>query len=1397
MPLVLNENGELVYQEGYTPRFSQLPNTLGVDLKKYEPYIGGEAEYIKGPYNQQQWDDERAENQSGFAKFGNSVGQGLGTFTTALASTVTTLGSLPFAIGEGIMEGSAQKGMDVLINNPIMQGINEFDKYLKEDLLPTYYTKEQQESLFNASKGTDLLNGLGFLASNVIPNAAVVKLFGNFSKMANAAKAGKLVGVLDKAVDAGQITNAEKMILGGVGKYFEKAPAMIGATVGRIGESAMEAYGTYEQVKQSLEAESKLAQQELEIYGTTDKRILTPEQIEAEAKKQRDNVFGGNMTLSFSDMLQFTRWFKGDNIADRFIKDGLKTTVRQLGKGDLIKSLIKESTQEAAEEGYQFLLSKGAEKSAKGKSFIEGVSEASGELFTTIEGQKSMLLGAILGGGVGTALNVRNEKELKPELEKLAANLTLTGNTTDRYIITPEGKRIINPELSKIATNFMFYEQQKQKAIEEGNQQAYDLAEKMQFSDLVAAKQDAGQLEDFISELKEMAKATPEEVESMFGELPTRNGRKLTPQEIVAEKIQLAERVQELNNGLSKLPALQGLPKAAFGLVRHNLFTQEALRNELEKLDLEIATVKGKAVNEYDLVTGEVTEGKLLPFDKLQLEAYEEARKIVFDNYAEVTKKFNELIKNPETAVKEVNKAQDNAVKQAVTEVENTIKETETLVKESEESKDIVDNKGNEFTFIAENEDGSIVVEDKEGNVFIQSKEQFNKNFKKEELTDTEETNDLPVTPEDERLAENNDRFVDPDSNKKFTILSSSGQAIQLDGNEVIIEEGEAVIREEFKQQTETFNKPTTSNNIVTTPSDKPNVIQFKAEEGTIENLEETNKRRVANGLDEINEADLESDEFTPIKLTVVINGRANNSITHYFHTPDYYYRTAEYEQIEKSDLTDEAKKKLHEANLEKYKRIRSQLVQAIKNNKSVILNTVSKSTGVLNYNPRVDGQRKTDSVLTIFEEATVQEFIAPKSHNLYIIENGKAQQIKTKGLRIITNVEQLEDGSFKITTLDSVLGKNEFISRFEYGVGEMLYDVVAPNGSVLTITPFTKKGFNSEQIDGIANLLLHRLTNDNIIEVNGQEKAIVGTESNPGIVDSLIYIGTVKSKSSEAINSQLVFAKDGTLLLGKQKIIKEDPEAFDKIKAHLLQYKSKPQFKMRSKDIESFGIPTQTEKGWKIEKPTSYLNFMFKGENALIQTALNKTKFVNSYFNFATDNNGDLLISGKKDVSKETSQIKSVSNIEAKKAEIERRRQEELLIPQSLDKLPGYLAEGIIKAVEQLSINQRYEIVKQAISGKTAQQIVSELNLIDADGRRNTEIVRQVRAYYGIPSQDTEGYQEWKNKVDKINAKYDAEIAALEQQESKPEINNAVKEKENECTTGKPSDLTGFDLFD
>ena len=505
-----------------------------------------------------------------------------------------------------------------------------------------------------------------------------------------------------------------------------------------------------------------------------------------------------------------------------------------------------------------------------------------------------------------------------------------------------------------------------------------------------------------------------------------------------------------------------------------------------------------------------------------------------------------------------------------------------------------------------------------------------------------------------------------------------------------------------------------------------------------------------------ITQEQLESDEFIPIKLTLIVNGRANNKVVSYFHTPDYYEQTAVYDKIERQvaeqKLSREAADKMHADNLQKQKEIRSKLVQQIKKDGFVTLNTVGKSEGVLNFNPKVAGGRKVSPVTEVFE-GTIDEFIAPKAHNLYTIVNGKKIQIKTKGLEVVTGVEILKIG-FQITVMNSKLTETTFVSKFPYNVGEMVYEIVTPNGTVKRISPFSKQSFTPEQINSMAELLYHRLTTgEKEIDVKGEQQLITGTQDSPGIIDSLIYVGVVKSASPEAIASQLVFAKDGTLLLGMSKITKEDPNAFNKIRNHLNQFKSKPQFKMRSINNEKFGIPVQTEKGWVVEKPMSYTNFMFKGDGALIKTALNKTKFLNTYFVFATDNQGDLLIEGKEveeittpAVTDETPTA-TVSDIEAQKADIEKRRRNMLN-----------------------NINYFYSQTLEKFLGEPY--------------KKNT-------------------LSEKEETIKKINAKYDAEIAALEQLAETKEviIPSEITQKENECkgSTGKPTDINpkSFDIFD
>jgi hypothetical protein len=1747
-----------------------------VDLSKYEEYLGNDSGLIKGDIDTELWNEQRARAQSGGAKVLNSIGQGVGTFGTALASSLAALGSGAVALGaetaDAFMEGDQVSGMDVFLNNPIMKGVNDFDKFLKEDLMPTYYTKEQQDSFFSASTGTDLLNGLGFMMSAVVPAGAIGKMFGGMSKLATVAKAGKLPAILKLAEEAGRLTKLESALISKTAKYLDKAGPIVGGVVGRIGESAMEANQTYEQIKESLTAERDQAIQEMATYGETDKMYalnLTDAEIENRAKTGRNNDFGGNMMLTFSDISQNTRWFRGGGIGDRLIKDGFKTTVKGLTKKGMVGSFIKESVQEAGEEGFQFLLSKGAENQAKyGKSFLSGIEDASGDLFTTIEGIKSMGLGAILGGGMSSIAAARNSKKLKEQLNAIAAAQTANADVSQRYITDPiTGKKIVNPELSKVATTFAFYEQQKDAAAAIGDQDAYDVAEKMQFSHLVSSKIAADQFDDFVDQLQNLGMASTEEMEAMFGELPIKNGKKMTPAEVAFDKIQLAKRVKDLDEGLQKLPGMEKLGANGMTMAKHMLFTQESLRDQIKDKDQQIASVQAKAV--YNPIPVENSdlfeqEDNLLPQDRLKLAELQAEREDLVKNYKQISDVFKAIVAKPEIAQEQADAIQENNVSNAVdTLVEDLKKENNDLAevasqtvkingveytvaddpfsqdeikldyspqfKESEENqrskkqgeleeafngvnnlnesslgqkvkykgemyyltKDSVEDilqlenvetgqimdiqKDEEFGYdaplyyfgieevndnpitdlieistVGENQviviDGktylnlysnplSAINYDEEGNIVSVSLNANNKNqssrtFKKyaEEIAyailldtynklnnenqeakrefaeklknadvkndterkesvvnerDTEETEEIEedlsqkeeeafaaqkeledfnelleialsaetseellsyrdelksskyynkaavdklnakfkelvfnetnkdategttISKEElldnvvekqipeEELPETADEVFTTDEEdtegrkleqvvRKSTVNATTGTALLNKSGQMIIEEGERVQHPEFIAQTIKFNDPTISNNIVREEGDTPNTITFKAEKGTITEaiLNTTNRSRLNDGLAPLTMEQFENDpNYFPIVLTLVVNGKEDSNIKSYYHNPEYYEKTAAWLMVENdADLDDKGKIAKHNANIEKIKKTRANLVDRIKSQGSINLVVASKSKGMLNYNPKVNGGIKTSNVIGILANS-FEELLNGLTNKFY----SGGMPINTSGIKVVTAVSKSEGFKYTIST-QSNSGISSFESRTPYPIGTILFELIAPNGEVVTTSPFTKSSFSSKQIDSLVDLILLRLQGQKTINVDGNLVTIAGNEAVPGILDSVMYIGPSKSKETKAQKAQLFFTKDGRIRLGKQ-IYSADTEGIDVlIKNHLNEFKTKPHFKFKSVEIfgKNFGIPSRQEDGsFKIEEPSTYMEFLFGGENPLISTALNPTKFVNTYFAFATDSN-DNLISTEKPAKAEPAPIitpEPVSDVEVKKAEIEKELSElgQKQLTKGFNSLseatkPEQVANAIVnieqnknqgarlskEQEQQLSEakaklkEQGYEIVdynivrygentmvqdtdfynseKDILTKEQANAIESKINNLEKRGKEvnlndlpspvsrtikplikkdgvmvqaaevNTLVFESVeQAREAIKKSREAGYKK-PTAADKINAKYDAELAALEGKteevvEETPEntLPKIVVEEQQRCenAVAAPKDVT------
>jgi hypothetical protein len=1447
----IDKDGKIYFNNSINP---SLPTITGKSLNEYKDYLG---EAIDMPYNEEIWNDKRAKSQSGFEKVLNSTGQMVGTFGTAMASTAATLvgGAVGLAAetADLALEGDQFNGMDIALNNPIMKGISDFDKYLKEDILPTYYTKEQQNSLLSAATGTDLLNGIGFMASAMLPSGFINGAFGGLAKMASVAKAGKLEPILDAAIKAGKITDIERGIISATARHLDKVGPITGALVGRIGESAMEANGVYE-------------------------NLIANGASEEEAKDLRNKDFMGNMALAVSDVAQYTRWFRGGGLGERLVKDGLKTVVKERGKGALLKDLLFEAGQEAGEEGYQFLLQKGAENSAKGKSYLEGISEASGDLFGTIEGQKSMLLGAILGGGMSSIANVKDAKENKIKLQAMANNLTANADTTQRYITDPEtGKKIVNPELTKIATQFAFYEQLKDQALAEGDKDAYDVLEKTQFADLVAAKLESGQYDDFIDELKNMGESSAEEIESMFGELPTKNGIKMTPIQVAQSKISEAKRVKQQTEGLRLLPQLQNIDNNTMSYIRHKLFAQESLRNQIEDLDSKIAEVQLRQHYPIPVENQELTEPELEPQDEFELKELVAKKDELVSSFGEIAKEFKQLIAKPKEAEQQVNNIHEKNIKKAVdNEIEIINKDNNNTI-DAALNNDVIIINGEELTVLGTNpETGEPVVQDNQGNITEISKEELSAAKSKSE---TQIDGDLTeVTPEDERKGEN----ILEDPLFKSSILSTSGQAHTLDdkGNKLFIETEDLInpreyeLNPEFEEQTRVLNKPENSNNVVNEINDTPKVITYKAtiEPITDERLATINARRKNKNLSELTKEDFDKPEFALIRLTLVINGRSNNKVSNLFHDADYFEYTGEAKDLEPEEI---------EIAKDKFNKQRTQLFNSIKdNNGSVEILTSSKSSGMLNYNPKDltrNGDRKLNNVLDTFD-------ILPKTHNLWVInDKGNRNQVKTSGLTIVTEVKALTKKEFSITTLDLNGNTKSFTLSYDPGLGAMMLDLVAPNGIVKITQPFTKNEFSDEQREAMTNLIYYRLTTgESTINVNGNNIQIVGKEANPGIIDSLIYVGFV-NKSKEAKRSQIGFDNKGNLWLGEQKISPEDSEALSKIDNHLRAYKSKPQFKPRARTtvlVNKFGIPIFEKDKWIVPNPTSYDKFMFEGEKPLIQTPLNKVHFVNTYFNFAIDNQNNILTK-----SKETKETTTPVSTDAK-ADIEKRIEEtnnkneeflkqftainaeevadrdnlinnltkDIKLPANtrinnwvLEELNGKLWEGknikgkeeeffgkeswnkIKEAKKQFDIEfkkiedsnlakiklieQKQSDLLNTIDGLELRKawsfgLIEEPNIVGLDKTnfisketefKNGDLVEtdNYEGYYYLskPNKDDEWYdvilgnteQEVK---DKINAKYDAELKALEGKEVTPEENkvNELKlsskelEKAQEC---------------
>jgi len=462
--------------------------------------------------------EQRAKNQTTTDKWLSGGIKGLSTFVTATGQTAGAVGGGIAATA--MMALGNDFDSDLMFKNPVLDFFAKWNETVKERN-PNYYSEAEVNASVIAGMGTanfwsdKFLDGVGFMAS------AIMTGYG-------AAKFGAQLGI---------------NVAGKIGSGFNTLQA---ALVGRTGESAIEANDAYEQTLEKLKASRLLGEHN-----------LTDEEIEDRAKDARAATFGFNMAIAVTDAYQFGKIFK--TIEGQAVK-------RSLFGGSRVGHAAEQVLIESQEENYQLAVADMAinmanNVTAKGtnanaRDYFNNVVGGMMDNFSTKEGQESMLLGGLLGGGMGLAMHSNDRTK------QMNRNVPEEIKKRNNKLMSVFNKDVDANYLERLAAT-------QNDGIVEG------LAKNLQLINLTLSKISEGTYDEFITELDEMAKQTPEQ----FKEI----GVTVTAKDIKqqhSDAKNLIENYKALYDAMD--PKVFDLKQDnAYEAIKANLFYVTAARNDI------------------------------------------------------------------------------------------------------------------------------------------------------------------------------------------------------------------------------------------------------------------------------------------------------------------------------------------------------------------------------------------------------------------------------------------------------------------------------------------------------------------------------------------------------------------------------------------------------------------------------------------------------------------------------------------------------------------------------------------------------------------------------------------------------------------------------------------------
>lgn len=441
--------------------------------------------------NPEQLRELQAQRQS----WGSKAASGLGRVGTSFLTEVAKLPVIAGGVAAGTVGqisdiASGQDNTDFMttaFDNAWVRELDDIKGEVNEELLPVYASKAITEGSIGeqlmsidmwATEGAD---AAGFLLSMLVP--------GQILKAAELGKGISSVGkgILRRVGATDETLNAFRQAGAKGAPTTTRNLDLYSTTIANTGvEAGLEA----SQVGRQYE-EKNIWRTELD---PSDPRYLSLEDLTYEKGKRMRNTFALNAGVLLGPNAIMSKIIWGGP-AKKPIKGMFNKSGRLLDK-DLpgLKQSLKKGGQDFAlgfgregfiEEGLQTVIGDYYSQKDPGDigDFLTDLPGAYADMLGTTDGQKAIVLGGLMGGGVGTVMNVFNEKGSAKNYNKLVKYTNNALDTFDKvfkgdtFVREEDGTIVRDPETGRPEVNF-FALSDKLKGVEglERLSAAYDIA---------------------------------------------------------------------------------------------------------------------------------------------------------------------------------------------------------------------------------------------------------------------------------------------------------------------------------------------------------------------------------------------------------------------------------------------------------------------------------------------------------------------------------------------------------------------------------------------------------------------------------------------------------------------------------------------------------------------------------------------------------------------------------------------------------------------------------------------------------------------------------------------------------------------------------------------------------